>query len=191
MFKKALLTIVGILVFHAPAQAHQLKVFAHSKQDRIAGEVYFVGGQKLENALVSLTDLSGDDEIATTRTNTDGTFSFSITIRQGYRVSANSGDGHIAHWDVQKSEIIMSENEPDNLQTSNNASPSPNSEPQSGTLKTLIESAISSQVAPLRAELQELRDERRIQDILGGVGYIAGLAGLGMFWHSRRRGSKP
>ena len=63
-------------------------------------------------------------------------------------------------------------------------------EPQSGKLKTLIESAVSGQVAPLRAELQEVQDERRIQDILGGIGYIAGLAGLGMLWFSRRRGSR-
>ncbi len=190
MFNKALLTILGILVLHGPAQAHQLKVFAHTKQDLIAGEVYFAGGRKLKNALVALTDLSGNDEIATARTAPDGTFSFPVSVRQGYRVSANSGDGHVAHWDVQRSEIIMSESEAGNLETSNSAPQSPMCEPQSGNLKALIETAVSNQVTPLRAELQEARDEREIQDILGGIGYIAGLAGLGMFWHSRRRGSK-
>lgn len=190
MFNKTLLIILGILVFHGPAQAHQLKVFAHSRQNQIAGEVYFSGGQKLKDTLVSLTDLSGNDEIATTHTDNDGSFSFPVNVRKGYRVSANSGDGHVAHWDVQKSEVIISEPGPDSLKASNPVSPPPLYGPQSGNLKTLIQSAVSGQVAPLRAELQEIRDERRIQDILGGIGYIAGLAGLGMFWHSRRRGSR-
>lgn len=191
MFNKALLTLLGILAFHGSAQAHQLKVFAHAKQDRITGEVYFAGGQKLENAPVSLTSLNADEEIANTRTDADGRFSFPVNVRQGYRISANSGDGHVAHWDVQRSEVIMSEPESDSLQASNPSSPPPLYERQSGNLKTLIESAVSGQVAPLRAELQEVRDERRIQDILGGIGYIVGLAGLGMFWFSRRRGSRP
>ena len=190
MFNKTLLTILGFLIFHGPVQAHQLKVFAYAEQDRITGEVYFSGGQKLKNARVSLASLKGDDEIANTRTDTDGSFSFPINVRQGYRISANSGEGHVAHWDVQMSELIMSESEPGSLQPSNPASPPPMCEPQSGKLKTLIESAVSRQVAPLRAELQEVQDERRIQDILGGIGYIAGLAGLGMLWFSRRRGSR-
>jgi nickel transport protein len=190
MFNRALLTVLGILVFQGSVQAHQLRVFAHAKQDRIAGEVYFAGGQKLENSRVSLSNLSGDDEIATTRTDADGRFSFPVNVRQGYRISANSGDGHVAHWDVQMSEVIMSDPASHSLQTPNPASSPPLHEPQSDNLKTLIESAVSGQVAPLRAELQEVRDERRIQDILGGIGYIVGLAGLGMFWLSRRRGSR-
>lgn len=188
MINKALLIILGILVFHGAAQAHQLKVFAHSKLNQIVGEVYFAGGQKLKDTLVSLTDLSDNDKIETTRTENDGSFSFPVNVRQGYRVSANSGDGHVAHWDVQKAEIIMSEPETDRLKASNPVSPPPLYESQSGHLKTLIQSAVSGQVAPLRAELQEFRDERRIQDILGGIGYIAGLAGLGMFWYLRRQG---
>lgn len=189
MFKRSLLAIVGIVLFQGSVQAHQLKVFAHAEQDRIAGEVYFAGGQKMEDALVSLSALGSDHEIATTGTDADGAFSFPVYVRQGYRISANSGDGHVAHWDVQKSEVILSTPGSQSTQIPPREAPSPVHDQTKEDLRTLIESAVASQVAPLRAELQKIRDERRMQDILGGLGYIAGLAGLAMLWFSRRRGS--
>jgi nickel transport protein len=40
---------------------------------------------------------------------------------------------------------------------------------------------------PLR-EQHEAHDARvRLQDVLGGIGYIVGLAGLGLWWYGGRR----
>jgi nickel transport protein len=49
-----------------------------------------------------------------------------------------------------------------------------------------IERAVARQVRPLREELLATRDALRLQDILGGIGYIFGLAGLALWWRSRQ-----
>jgi nickel transport protein len=42
----------------------------------------------------------------------------------------------------------------------------------------------------LREELIAAQDAYRLQDILGGVGYIFGVAGLALWWRARRFGSR-
>jgi hypothetical protein len=42
-------------------------------------------------------------------------------------------------------------------------------------------------VRPLREELAEARARARVQDVIGGIGYIVGVAGLGLWWAARSR----
>jgi nickel transport protein len=49
-----------------------------------------------------------------------------------------------------------------------------------------IEQAVARQVRPLRESLAEAQARAGLQDVLGGLGYIAGLAGLGLWLISRR-----
>ena len=51
---------------------------------------------------------------------------------------------------------------------------------------TAVEAAVARQIRPLREELLATRDALRLQDILGGLGYIFGLTGLALWWRSRR-----
>jgi nickel transport protein len=54
----------------------------------------------------------------------------------------------------------------------------------------MIEVAVARQIRPLREELLATRDALRLTDILGGVGYIFGLAGVALWWHARRSGGR-
>jgi nickel transport protein len=54
-------------------------------------------------------------------------------------------------------------------------------------LAAAIESAVARQVRPLREELAEARARARMQDVIGGIGYIVGVAGLVLWWTARRR----
>ncbi|WP_462322132.1 carboxypeptidase-like regulatory domain-containing protein [Halochromatium sp.] len=49
-----------------------------------------------------------------------------------------------------------------------------------------VEQAVARQVLPLREALAEAQAKASIRDIIGGLGYIAGLAGLGLWWTRRR-----
>lgn len=49
-----------------------------------------------------------------------------------------------------------------------------------------IEQAVARQVRPLRESLAEAQARAGLRDVLGGIGYIFGLAGLGLWWTSRR-----
>jgi nickel transport protein len=59
----------------------------------------------------------------------------------------------------------------------------PSAEPE---LAALIEQAVARQVRPLREELLAAQGRAGLRDVLGGIGYIFGLAGVLMWWRSRR-----
>ncbi|MFP4077364.1 MAG: hypothetical protein ACLFTD_12930, partial [Halochromatium sp.] len=52
-----------------------------------------------------------------------------------------------------------------------------------------VEQAVARQLRPLREALAEAQARVAFRDLLGGLGYIAGLAGLGLWWTRRRRPS--
>ncbi|MBK5939451.1 hypothetical protein [Halochromatium roseum] len=54
------------------------------------------------------------------------------------------------------------------------------------TLGQTLEQALARQVRPLREALAEAQAQASLRDLLGGLGYIAGLAGLGLWWTRRR-----
>jgi hypothetical protein len=60
-------------------------------------------------------------------------------------------------------------------------------------LNRLVESAVNKSIRPLEREIGDLKDEIRLHDILGGIGYIMGLAGLAFFFLGarKRRGATP
>jgi nickel transport protein len=64
-------------------------------------------------------------------------------------------------------------------------------QPAIGEVETLVERAVARQIRPLREALEAERSRARLHDILGGLGYIAGLAGLALWWRSRKGVSAP
>jgi len=50
-----------------------------------------------------------------------------------------------------------------------------------------IEQAVARQVRPLREALAQAQGRTQLRDILGGIGYILGIAGIGIWWSARRR----
>lgn len=54
-------------------------------------------------------------------------------------------------------------------------------------LQAMIEQAVARQVKPLRQELAAYKEKAGFQDILGGIGYIFGLCGLGIWWQQRKQ----
>ncbi len=54
-------------------------------------------------------------------------------------------------------------------------------------LERALEQAVARQLLPLREALAEAQAQASFRDLLGGLGYIAGLAGLGLWWTRRRQ----
>ena len=49
----------------------------------------------------------------------------------------------------------------------------------------------SAELVSLRQAVTELQSQRRLRDVLGGLGYIAGLFGLGFYLLARRERARP
>jgi nickel transport protein len=191
--------ICGLIILAAPpALAHKLKVFALVDGDHIAGSAYFVGGAKATGAAITVTDPQGT-ELARLVPDAEGAFRFTPTQQVDHVIIADTGDGHVARWTLPADTL------PSGLGTATlTAGPEPSAaamapretapaQPTTMTpfsdeaLAAAIEQAVARQLRPLREQLEAHDSRVRLQDVLGGIGYIAGLAGLGLWWYGARR----
>ncbi len=184
-----------------PAFAHKLMVFAFADGARIEGSAYFAGGGGVTGARIVLKD-SGGVILAELKTAADGGFTHRAHAAVDHLIVADAGDGHRAQWTLPASELapgfsasgtgthlISTRSDTDVISPAADPAtirPTPALDPK---LEAAIEHAVARQVRPLREELIASRDAFRLQDILGGIGYIFGLAGLVLWWHSRRLGN--
>ncbi len=184
------------LLLSLPVSAHKLKIFATAEGDRILGQAYFVGGAPASGAGIRITDGEGN-ELARLQPDAQGEFSYRVDRRMEYRVFADSQDGHVASWTLQADEFASSL--PTEGATASSPEPAAEPQPQVETAAapadgavtlTQVEQAVARQIRPLREAMQAGEERVRLHDILGGIGYIVGLAGLGLWWGSRRR-SRP
>lgn len=180
-----------------PVAAHQLKVFAAAEGERIEGSVYFAGGGAAVGAAVSVRAPDGR-LLAELVADGEGRFAFTAGQRVDHRLSAATGEGHAAEWTVSAAELPAGLPGPRDAGPA--AAPAP-ADPSAGrdavlwpddaALESMIERAVARQVRPLREELLAAQGRARVSDVLGGIGYIVGIAGLALWWRARRGGLRP
>lgn len=171
-----------------PVLAHKIQVFAFADGDRIEGSAYFAGGGAASGAAVRVLDAQGG-LLAELVPDSEGGFSYRAQAPVDHLVVAETGDGHRAEWRVSAAELAPGfPGTP--TQGMEPASPgpelAPKDPPADTELAALIEQAVARQVRPLRQELIAAQGQARLRDILGGIGYILGLAGVLAWWRSRR-----
>ena len=179
------------------AHAHKIRIFAWPQGDTILGEVAFQGGRAAKDVQILVESETDQRTLLTTATNDQGTFSFSIPDearqnRLDLRIVADAGGGHKNHWLLKAAEYL-----PESVQAAPTQPSAPEpSQPvaapkgappeiaQSTTydeekLRTVIREEMTAQLGPVQHMLAK-NSERTVslQDILGGIGYIIGLAGL-------------
>ncbi len=193
----------------APAEAHKLVVFAVVEDGTIRGEVYFRDGTPARSAAVTVAG-PDDGPLGETTTDEQGKFTFPARFRCDHKLIADAGEGHRGEFTVAADELpeglpsyrssearsgrLPGEGPPAasggdapeaTLPPDRQSVPGPDGE----NLKAEIE-ALGRQVAALRRDLDRYRSELRLQDVLGGVGYILGIMGLAFYFLGVRRKEK-
>lgn len=185
-----------LLLFSYPLHAHSLRVFVYAAGDWLHGSTYFTGGVAASGAKIRILD-SSDLQLAELIPDEQGEFKFQVLSRDDYRVVADTGDGHRAEWQVAASELgaelpyaesmISSVTEKNAIISSTfSVSGSTETALPDPALAALVEQSVARQIGPLRKALQAHNDEVRLADILGGIGFIFGLAGVLLWWRNRR-----
>jgi len=182
------LIIPVLLLFNGVAEAHLLKLFAYVEGNRIHGSAYFAGGAGVAGAAITISD-ADNQPLARLKTDPQGAFSYAVATAGEYRLRVSTGEGHQAEWRIHPAEFSPSPTAPDSRsETSVNImAPGPDpATPPDPQLAALIEQAVARQIGPLREELQRSQDRARLSDILGGIGFIFGLAGVALWWRARQ-----
>jgi nickel transport protein len=187
--RRLLFLPVLLLLAALPVEAHRLTLFAAAEGERIEGRVQYAGGWPAEGARVTVRAPDGRvlAELAADRM---GRFAFTATEGVDHRLTAETGEGHGADWTVTAAELPAALGAPPSGTDSAAAPQPPGAAPPQGELEAMIERAVARQVRPLREELRAAGERARLTDVLGGIGYIVGLAGLALWWRARRWGPR-
>jgi len=144
------------------AFAHKINIFAWAEGKTITGSVYFSGGAKAKSVKVKI--LAPDGRLlGEATTDADGAFTFEAAARCDHKLVAETPDGHRAQYTLSADELAADESA---------AAPS---------------AAVIRQVALLRQELHRREHTCRLRDVLGGIGYIFGVAGVAFYFLGRRK----
>lgn len=193
-------TLVLALVLAAPASAHRLKIFAHVAGDTIAGYGFYIGGGRPQGVEVTFSDGAGR-EIGTATTGADGAYSFTPPGSGTYRLKINGGDGHFAEATVAFTSegdagvpATPTETPSSHAENQPSASALPAIPAQSSAelspqtvrlIEESVDKAVSRQITPLLEAYDAADGKVRFNDIIGGLGWIVGLAGLYLWFRAR------
>lgn len=183
--------------------AHKIRIFAWQDGDKIVTESKFSRGKPAQNATVTVIDADTGKSLLSGTTDTEGLFSFPIAkiSSKELQIIVDGGDGHKNSWNYTLEDSApgyhsdSSTPEP-TPQTSDDSvvltDPSPKTDevkiPQTISpqeLTRIIDTALDRKLAPIRRTLAENSEQGpSVQDILGGLGYILGLAGIAAYMQS-------
>ncbi|MCB2183035.1 MAG: hypothetical protein KQH63_13455 [Desulfobulbaceae bacterium] len=208
--KKIFILVTGVvflsgIIFPLSALAHKVKIFAAVEGKSIDGYAYYTSSSRPKNVKIILAGPGGKviDELIS---NEQGEFDTEARYRVDTLVKLDSADGHSAEWLITKEEFPADLPEypgaGETLKDVNTGQEPSTSLAEAATgnavslaadtkeLAALIRSELvplQKQLAQLRAELAEQEEKKKLQDILGGIGYLIGLAGIASYIAARRR----
>jgi nickel transport protein len=175
-----------------PALAHKVKCFAAAEGDVVAGFAWMDGGARVRNVPFKVLG-PGGALLHEGTTDAKGEFSFAPARACDHQIVVDAGEGHQARFTVRAEELPFApgKDAPPHAPAADTPSASPRARaeatPSQAAVEEAVGRAVSRAVAPLRRELAEFKERRRLQDIVAGLGYIAGLAGVAFYLLGARR----
>lgn len=202
---KLLFIVLAIPTLCSPCFAHKVRIFAWQEGDNIVTESKFSGGRPAQNATVSVIETKTGQTLLSGTTDTDGLFSFAVPRIDSpeLQIVVDGGDGHKNSWNyslessaTQSSSAPAIAPVPESDKTNQPPLQLKSSEtkeqlPASITaaeLSEIIDAALDKKLAPIKRTLAENSEKGpTLQDILGGIGYILGLAGIAAYMQARKK----
>ncbi len=182
------------------AQAHGVFIFAWPEGDRICTDSYFAKKSKVRDGQVKMLTPDGQ-ELQRGRTDNQGGFCFLRPDKPGDLLFViEAGQGHRGEFRLRAEDWAGA------------GGPAPASTPSAqgvsapeaaavgaalqseslgldqDALRLIVREELETQIGPLRRALAEAAEpEPGLKEIVGGLGWLAGLAGLGLWLSARRR----
>jgi len=192
MKRLVLMTVLACMPM--PALAHKVIAGVFRAGSSIEGEVGFSNGVMSADTEIVVTGPDGA-ELGRAVTDADGFFTFTPTVNVVHTFRADLGAGHVAEVMMPAEDIAAILG----VAVAEEAVPTPGATTQPAAMggvtvaslteeeRLAIAEVVRDEVRPLRREIAAYREKNDMQSILGGLGYIAGLFGLGFYIAARRR----
>jgi nickel transport protein len=173
-----------------PAQAHGMRLVAWVEGDRVCSESSFGKTTKVRDGMAVARDTAGA-LLAEGKTDEAGVWCFPSPVPQDVVIAVNAGQGHRAEF-LLSAKAFAEASPPDRPadlpQNLDDQADLDNPDELHDLVREAVREELQAQLAPIRRALAE-RDAAgpTWRDILGGLGWIIGLAGLAAWGASRRK----
>ncbi len=167
------------------AEAHKIHVFAWVSGDTVTVESSFSGDKPLINGKVTVKTKASDTVLLEGIGDKNGIFTFTVpsglkTEKPDLLIVVSGGEGHQSEWLIPATEYLTASPPPSQPVTSKE---------NTKELQKMIRDTIVQELAPIKRTLAENSQSKPgFRDIMGGIGYLLGIAGL-IAW-MRNRPSK-
>ncbi|MFH1007569.1 MAG: hypothetical protein V1800_08720 [Candidatus Latescibacterota bacterium] len=182
-----------LLLWSGPAMAHKVNLFAYVEGDSVFTESYFGDGRKAVGAQVVVYDRS-DAPLLEGRTDRDGLFAFKIPRIADLKIVLQTDMGHRNEYSMPQSELGGAGvtlgtglTEGGTSATGEDEWVTPGNTDQ---LAEKIDRVMAQRLAPISAAVRIIRmdrDRTDFRNVIGGIGYIVGIAGVLMMLRSRKK----
>lgn len=186
MILRLSLFLATLFLLPQQAMAHKIHVFAWVSGDTVTVESGFSGNRPLIRGNVTVKDNKSDEVLLQGVGDEKGIFTFPLPAKVKEKATdllivVTGSEGHRSEWLVPATEYLAE------------ASPSKPAAPNgmnNSDLKKMLEELIRQELAPIKRSLAESRQNKPgFRDIMGGIGYLLGFAGLAA-WLKNRPGAK-
>ena len=180
---------VFILLFSQAAFAHKVNMFAYAEGDSIFMEGYFADGKKAKNCEITVYNKEGK-VVHTGLTSEEGQYEFPIPEMTDLKIELDAGMGHKTEFLLPKNEL--SESEEDSLLETEDLPIAASTSSYSGTginkqeLSLIVDKAVAKAMRPVMRNIAEMREEKSLSSIVGGIGFIFGLLGLYFYFKAKK-----
>lgn len=189
MRKSVLLALALSASISVPVFAHNVVGGVYAIGNTIEGEVGFSNGDMAKAGIVVQVRDAAGNVIGESVIEDEGMFVFDATKRIDHYFHADLSAGHVLELVLPADELpatLPGGSVPITKTSVATRSASMNGVDQVA-LEQMIEKAVAKQVKPLRKELAAYKEKASLQDVLGGIGYIFGLVGLGIWLRQRKQ----
>ena len=184
------LVLILALAAPVPASAHNIISSVFPSGSDIEGEIGFSSGDMATDLLVEVFDEAGN-KLGETVTDADGFFVFTPTQPVTHIFRGDLGAGHVAEVLMPAAEVagLMGQEAAASTAAASVSAPTATAglSGLSDQARAELATMIRTELRPLRQELSAYKNKNNLQTVLGGLGYIAGLFGLGFYIAARRK----
>ncbi len=185
------LCVAGILFFSATrVHAHRVTIFAWVEGDRVHTESRFSGGKAVVNGKIIVYDDRSNKRLLEGVTDAHGNFSFKVPRKTRMRIELLAGAGHRNKWILKEDAFGMSPpTTPSQEVTPGPGKPMEKPDPNLvAAFESTLERLLDKKLSPVMKQLARMAAPKTtLKDVLGGIGYIFGMIGVGMYFHYRSK----
>lgn len=178
-----------------PAAAHGVYIFAWADGDQICTDSYFSKSSKVRGGRVSMRNAAGEI-LAAGLTGDDGGLCLARPeARMDLFFVVEAGEGHRAEFKLRAEDLpgdapaASEPAAPEAARPPSSAAGKVNAATTEDSLRQIIREELQSQLSPIRKTLAEGRHQQEPgpREIIGGLGWVAGLFGLAFWWTGRKK----